>query len=494
VLGKEGMGKAAAIPRRSGGRDRYYERVSLAEQNERLRERLRRKEWDATIAEAEKNEALEENEALQEELRGALRRIRELEEENQKLKRMLRPAWVKDASEDTHLPEGLKQSKPQKIGAQPGHPAHRRTVPRPIDRHVKFVADHCPSCEGKLPAPVQWHTHTQTDLPDFTPAITTQYHVGWSYCSRCRQKVAVAEKLDRSKYGPRLHSFVGYLKFGMGMTLPKIQELLKEQYRLEIGTGELSELLSSDAARFLHSVEDGIRGHLARERGAVCADETSWRKAGKGAWLWSFSSSEWSYYTIEKGRSRDVVARVLGSDFQGILSSDFLGSYSFQPARAKQKCWVHLLRECRELRVTKYPGHPEIQAFGRQIRRFYERGCALARKKRRHERYKKQYRRLMADTERFASRPWEHPELKTLAKRLHHHRDALYTFIWAEIPPHNNAAEREIRPAVLMRKTSYGNRSDRGAATQAIWMSLIRSLKKQGKPFLPAAVLFLQIT
>jgi hypothetical protein len=44
----------------------------------------------------------------------------------------------------------------------------------------------------------------------------------------------------------------------------------------------------------------------------------------------------------------------------------------------------------------------------------------------------------------------------------------------------NNHAEREIRPAVVMRKMSYGNASARGATTRAILMSIHRTLKARG--------------
>ena len=48
------------------------------------------------------------------------------------------------------------------------------------------------------------------------------------------------------------------------------------------------------------------------------------------------------------------------------------------------------------------------------------------------------------------------------------------------MPFENNFAERQIRPAVILRKNSQSNRSDRGAATQAILMSVYRTLKLRG--------------
>jgi len=48
------------------------------------------------------------------------------------------------------------------------------------------------------------------------------------------------------------------------------------------------------------------------------------------------------------------------------------------------------------------------------------------------------------------------------------------------LPLGNNAAERAIRPAVIIRKNSYGNRSRRGADCQALLMSIFRTLKQRG--------------
>ena len=48
------------------------------------------------------------------------------------------------------------------------------------------------------------------------------------------------------------------------------------------------------------------------------------------------------------------------------------------------------------------------------------------------------------------------------------------------MPPDNNHAERQIRPAVIIRKNSLCNRSEQGPATQAILMSIYRTLKLRG--------------
>ena len=48
------------------------------------------------------------------------------------------------------------------------------------------------------------------------------------------------------------------------------------------------------------------------------------------------------------------------------------------------------------------------------------------------------------------------------------------------VPFDNNHAERAIRPAVMIRKNSFGNRSERGADAQAVLMSVYRTLLLRG--------------
>jgi len=52
--------------------------------------------------------------------------------------------------------------------------------------------------------------------------------------------------------------------------------------------------------------------------------------------------------------------------------------------------------------------------------------------------------------------------------------------VYSYVPHDNNFGERQIRPAVILRKNSPSNRSDRGAATQAVLMNVYRTLRLRG--------------
>lgn len=416
-------------------------------------------------------------------LNKALKRIERLEKENAKLKEELkllrgRPSWAK-----SNKPVEAKH-RAKKRGPKNGHVCHPRKVPEKIDCEIKIVPKHCPHCGmGNLPPPHKWHQHIQIDLPPPQRPVVTRYHVGWSWCSKCGVAVSSGARLSRSLYGPHLHAQVSYWKHSLGLTLPKIQVLLREQYGLEISTGQLSELMKRSAICFDAMYEDIATSLL--DQPCLYADETGWRVDGDNRWLWSFSSDAQSYYTIERSRGSKVVDTVLGKAYGGTLVSDFYSAYNKLDS-AKQKCWAHILQKCSELR-EKYPKDIEIQYYASRLKRFYQWSVRLQKLHEDGNDIAGQHRRLQTNTMCFLFRRWKHVSLKTLTKRLIKYRGDLYTFIETGVEPTNNRAEREIRPAVLMRKTSYGNRSEQGARNQAVLMSVIRTCHKQGRDFVAFA-------
>ena len=54
--------------------------------------------------------------------------------------------------------------------------------------------------------------------------------------------------------------------------------------------------------------------------------------------------------------------------------------------------------------------------------------------------------------------------LKRFANRLERHKGEIFTFLYVQgVDHHNNHAEQQIRPDVILRKITFGNRSVKGA-------------------------------
>lgn len=419
--------------------------------------------------------------------RGLEKEIHRLNDVIEELMKPQQPSWVKP---NLSLQPHRKRRK--KLGPKPGHRPAKRTVPPEdqIDRHVALAAKHCSHCQTELPLPSSWHTHTQIELPPIEKLVITRFYVGYSYCKGCHTMVGLSADqrqgmLAYSKYGPRLHAQIAYWKFGLGLTLGKIQKQLWDRYALHVSTGQLSEMLAKTAKSEEPLYQD-LRQTL-RGQHHLYVDETGWRESGDNFWLWSFSNEEFSYYRIEKSRGRKIVRNTLGRIYNGTLITDFYSAYNEIKCKGgKQKCWPHLLREVHELKETN-PQDVELKSFSKRLKHCFRSASRAATRYRLGKDVEHACAILEGKTDELIKKTYQNADLNRLCKRLKRHRDELYTFIKSGVDPGNNQAEREIRPTVLMRKTSYCNRSHRGAHTQEVLMSIIRTCSKQEINYLDLA-------
>jgi hypothetical protein len=211
-------------------------------------------------------------------------------------------------------------------------------------------------------------------------------------------------------------------------------------------------------------------------------DETGWRVNGKTHWLWCFTNERLTYYMIHRSRGRPALLEFFTEEFKGILISDFWGAYNAVACALRQSCLVHLLRDLKH--VEKYKSTADDwPAFAKKLRRLI--GDAIRLWRVRGELPQASYtsRRncLHERLSELIETPWQNKQAKRLVKRLRRHQNDILTFLDHEnVPFENNHAEREIRPAVIIRKNSYGNRSAQGADCQAVLMSVFRTLKQRG--------------
>jgi transposase len=221
-------------------------------------------------------------------------------------------------------------------------------------------------------------------------------------------------------------------------------------------------------------------GTQAKRSSHLHADETGWRVNGQTHWLWCFANKRNCYYMIERCRGSPALQRFFTEAFEGVLITDFWSAYESVEARDRQYCLVHLLRELEK--VEQYNASAEWQAFTRRLRRLLRDGMRLKqRSDLPPERYQRRCNRLNRRLAALAEAEYGDADAQRLANRLYRHREHIFTFLdYPDVPYENNFVERQIRPAVILRKNSQSNRSDRGAATQAVLMSIYRTLRLRG--------------
>lgn len=381
-------------------------------------------------------------------------------------------------------PSFVKANVPSKRGRKKkgppfGHPFFGRRHPEHVDEEKEWCLRNCPDCGGPVSDAVESSSRLEIDLPPVAPVVR-RHRIHRHWCPRCRKTVSpqVPGLLPHTPYGMNIHLQVAHLKFGLGMTLDKIRALLAELYGLSLSSGVVSEMLSRMGNR-MRPVHDWLKETVNRQA-VLHADETGWRVRGINHWLWSFSSSNTAYYHVDRSRGQKVVTLVLGKTFAGVLVSDFYGSYHLIVA-IKQKCWVHVLRDIKKLEED-HPRTKSVLSFAKGIKRWLRAGLSLKAQWDELDPilFQKKAHRIREGLLGKICRPPAHPVLRRLTKRLMKYRKELFVFLERkEVPAHNNNAERQIRPAVLMRKTSYQNASNQGAKVQVILMSVIQTCRKR---------------
>ena len=369
----------------------------------------------------------------------------------------------------------------RKPGRKPGHPGARRPPPQEIHEHKEHRAPCCPHCAGPLTRCAKTRTRYTEDIPEDLAPVVTEHVIHRDWCPRCRKSVEprVPDALPGSQIGNRVVALSGWLHYGLGQTLDHIAEVFNCHLHFQVTPGGLLQQWYR-LQEILYPWYEQIHRE-ALEAAVLNADETGWRVQGRGHWLWCFTTPRLTCYLIDRQRGKPVVARFFRKAFRGTLVTDFWGPYNAVACGARQVCLAHLLRDLEHVERYKSPS-PQWPEFAKKLRRGVGDGIRLSRwEDRGLPEYARRRDRLHTRLDALIATPWKDKQARRLLKRFRRHRNDLLTFLDdAAVPFDNNAAERAIRPAVIIRKNSYGNRSQRGADAQAVLMSIYRTLKQRG--------------
>ena len=377
-------------------------------------------------------------------------------------------------------------------GGRDGHTGHRRPSPPPerIARGERIEPlTMCPVCHGPVEPARRTRRRVIEDMPapEVTAVEAVEYTIPRHWCPCCKTHVEpkVSAALPGATIGNRLVALTTVFHYGLGLTLDQTRQILLSPLRTKISAGGLVDLWRRTAEVLLPWHEQiAIE---AKTSATLHADETSWRVDGATHWLWCFCNHRNCYYLIDRCRGSPALQKFFTEAFQGVLIHDFWRPYEsvlLEGEGEHQCCLAHLLRELDHVDEHALPRKSPPQAacwrgFVKKLRRLLRDGIRL---RRRADftplKYASRIRLIDQRLTQLASAAHLDPDSARLAKRLHRHQNELFTFLdRPEAPWENNRAEREIRPAVILRKNSQCNRSQRGAATQAVLMSVYRTLK-----------------
>lgn len=426
-------------------------------------------------------------------LRAQLERVERererLRRENERLRKDLDAARRAGFRQAAPFSKGAPGSHPRRAGRKPGRAygrQGRRAVPPVIDETYEVPLPRtCPGCGDTVD-----DTHVtfqyQEDLPPIRPRVRRfDIHVG--RCRGCGQRVQGRHPLQTSdavgaaavQIGPDAVATAAVLNKQLGLSFGKIATFFAERCGLHVARSAIVRALHRAASKALPTYAALVQ--TVRGSPIVVPDETGWRVHAALWWLWAFVTPDTTVYAILPGRGFEEAASLLGASFAGILVHDGWAPYRRFTAAAHQTCLAHLLRRCRELRMD-YPRAPvpgQVQAVLQAALAVRDRyalddigahGVAVARG------------RLANRLSAILDQRTTVPDIGRFMRHLDREWDALFTFLFdSDVDATNWRAEQALRGAVITRKVNGGgNRSTRGAVTQQVLASVLRTTRQRG--------------
>lgn len=376
--------------------------------------------------------------------------------------------------------DAQRVAQPKRPGRHKGHRGYYRRVPDHIDEEIQVPLCPCPECGRKVRAKRQIIQYLE-EIPPVRPRVI-KLVTEEGHCPHCDQtvrsthplQVSLAEGAAGVQLGPNALAMAVELNKRHGLTMRKTCAVLEQLFQLKLTAGGLAQAIARLAKKLTPSYEH----LLARLRDGpyVHSDETSWWVNGPGYWLWVFATRHGTIYRVAQGRGRNIVLETLGEDYQGTLITDCLSIYDDVNGR-QQKCYAHHLKaishaiqECPSPYLTELKGLLKgamaLKGAGLPAPDFAQHRTAL---------------------DQQASRLLESPRQgvqEKVRKRLWKQRDHLFTFLDVqEVDATNNLAERQLRPAVIARKVSCGNKTPAGAKAWEVLTSLAATCAQTGESF-----------
>lgn len=409
--------------------------------------------------------------------------IAELEKENSELKSRLGLA-VDKAKTYAGMIFKSNVRKPKTgvgRGAKKGHEGTGRKNPEHIDREVDVYLTNCNDCRTPLHRTSSFDERIVLDTPHILP-VATLYRIERQWCANCHKEVRGIPQntLPGCRFGNGVIVTVLFLKYRMRSPLAKIEELLRSQYQITITGQGIQELLHLVKTKFGKQYNDILEEF--RNAPVKHADETSFRIDGINGWCWLFATPTAALYTIEETRGKEVPIRIFGHDPTGVLVRDDCPSY-FSLSLPQQSCWAHLLRVSHDAAAHENASE-EMKILHKELKQMFDELLPVTRAPFDEAKRKKAYRKYAEQIAVIIKRAYQNADALAVQTRIANQNTNLIAALLHENAPlTNNHAERMIRPMVIMRKISGGSRSDKGAATHAVNMSVMQTLAMKGKDF-----------
>jgi hypothetical protein len=285
-----------------------------------------------------------------------------------------------------------------------------------------------------------------------------------------------------------------------------VSALLTDLFGRGISVGAIQSALETASAAVADVVAE-LKAAIAAAP-AAGLDETGWRDQQKGftrgkrSWLFVATTPTSTVFGISPGRGVAGSLDVLGEGFTGVVTCDRWRPPQTRFGRSRQLCWAHLDREAqgaidrgatfaksKDAKVV-FKGEQMMawgRAFASVVDRLFEHWHAFKDGQLSREELRRAMRpvRIRAAKLLRGGTRLDHKDLAATCRDIWRQFGCLWKFVTVEgVEPTNNAAERALRPAVILRGLMNSTKSEAGRDILSRLLSVSTTCKQQSRDFL----------
>ncbi len=267
-----------------------------------------------------------------------------LEKENAQLKEQLEQEKIQATNKQVNKPSSKqaewekgdlkgKDNKKKRKRRKPRKGAGNRPKNKAPNRKETATVEQCDLCGKDLSTHAALESTNERIIEDIAEppeeTVVTLVTQEKKYCTDCKEVITAKSDLalPGADIGLNATVLACYLWVALCLPYTKIKEYLATFFRLPVSTSGLSRhvirvagIMKDVYGEILNGIKNGAILH---------ADETGWRVRGRNWWLWVFGTQDMAYFTVDKTRGSDVVRRVLGEIFFGVLVVDGWRAYLY---------------------------------------------------------------------------------------------------------------------------------------------------------------------
>lgn len=421
-----------------------------------------------------------ENAALKAEIVQLKKQIEELKELlNRNSKNSSSPP-----SQDNSHSNDPKPRKKRKLGRQG---FFRKRIPeKDVSSIIELKPTICDQCGTDNLIQYQLKETRQTvEIPPIKPFVT-EYRSYGCRCGDCGKSLKASFPAEAGKvFGPRMRAISTLLASKFRVSKRHIKELFIQLFGIDVCIGSVSNF-EEEAARFLQGGWEQAKQDLQASN-TVYADETHWKTKGQRQWLWQACDKKRVIFQIHPTRGKKAAISLLGKESLHNLVTDRWRAYS--TLGYHQFCWAHLKRDFKK--IEERPGQVSLIGgiFGSLCSLLFKWNNDMKSEILTQEQFIEQAKTLRTEFHYFLSlgmrvdtSDGKLGRTGRFCETLLAQKDHLWCFLEdPSIDLTNNLSERNIRPAVILRKVSHGTQSERGNRFVERMLSVVETLKIQGR-------------